>query len=82
MFEKQLKTQGYLNPTDYQMYVAASICKEIAKGEYNQHVMTLGAGQGKTLVYLLVSLMLSMQEKTKQAYKKFGIITTTQPLLD
>ena len=39
------------------MYVAADLCKHIQSGA-QKTVMTLGAGQGKTLVYLLVALML------------------------
>ena len=57
-FDYCLEDKGYYEPTPYQMYVAATICKAIAKGDKNKFVMKLGAGQGKTLVYLLVCLML------------------------
>ena len=42
--------------------------------------MTLGAGQGKTLVYLLVALMLSKDERTKDAFNSFTILTSSDLL--
>jgi len=42
--------------------------------------MTLGAGQGKTLVYLLVALMLSKDERTKNTFKTFTVLTSSQLL--
>ena len=42
--------------------------------------MQLGAGQGKTLVYLLTCLMLAKSEDTKDDYQKFGLVTTPGPL--
>ena len=62
------------------MYIVASICKAIAKGESTKHVMTLGAGQGKTLVYILVCLMLARDERTKDSCKTFAVLTTTSTL--
>jgi len=61
------------------MYVAADLCKHIHSGA-QKTVMTLGAGQGKTLVYLLVALMLSTDERTKDAFKKFTILTSSELL--
>ena len=62
------------------MYIAAAICKDIEKGESTKHVMTLGAGQGKTLVYIIVCLMLARDERTKDSYKTFALLTTTSTL--
>ena len=42
--------------------------------------MTLGAGQGKTLVYLLVALMLAKSDQTKETYKTFTVLTSSQLL--
>ena len=44
VFEKTKAREGYLVPTDYQMFIAASICRAIAKGEHSMFVMELGAG--------------------------------------
>ena len=43
-FDDCLADQGFYKPTTYQMYVAATICKAIAKGDKNKFVMKLGAG--------------------------------------
>lgn len=43
-FDDCLADQGFYKPTPYQMYVAATICKAIAKGDKNKFVMKLGAG--------------------------------------
>jgi len=43
-FDYCLEEKGYYKPTPYQMYVAATICKAIAKGDKNKFVMKLGAG--------------------------------------
>ena len=64
------------------MYVAATICKAIAKGDKNKFVMKLGAGQGKTLVYLLVCLMLYSSDETSSKYKKFLVMTSIPALFD
>lgn len=79
-FDDCLADQGFYKPTPYQMYVAATICKAIAKGDQNKFVMKLGAGQGKTLVYLLVCLMLSKNDETGSTYKKFMVMTSVQAL--
>jgi len=42
--------------------------------------MTLGAGQGKTLVYLLVALMLSTDARTKDTFNSFTILTSSDLL--
>ena len=62
------------------MYVAATICKAIAKGDKNKFVMKFGAGSGKTLVYLLVCLMLSSSKETRETYKKFLVMTSVSAL--
>ena len=61
------------------MYVAADLCKHIHSGA-QKTVMTLGAGQGKTLVYLLVALMLSTDARTKDTFNSFTILTSTKLL--
>ena len=61
------------------MYVAADLCKYIQSG-VERTVMTLGAGQGKTLVYLLVALMLSTDARTKDAFNTFTILTSSDLL--
>ena len=61
------------------MYVAADLCKHINSG-VERTVITLGAGQGKTLVYLLVALMLSKDARTKDTFKKFTILTSSELL--
>ena len=61
------------------MYVAADLCKHINSG-VQRTVMTLGAGQGKTLVYLLVALMLSTDARTKDTFNSFTILTSTKLL--
>ena len=43
-FDNCILDQGYFQPTPYQMYVAATICKAIAKGDKNKFVMKFGAG--------------------------------------
>lgn len=72
--------KGHLVPRSYQMYVAADLCKHISNGGKHT-VMTLGAGQGKTLVYLLVALMLAKSDQTKETYKTFTVLTSS-PLLE
>jgi type I site-specific restriction endonuclease len=71
--------KGHLVPRSYQMYVAADLCNHISNGA-KRTVMTLGAGQGKTLVYLLVALMLSKDERTKNTFKTFTVLTSSQLL--
>jgi type I site-specific restriction endonuclease len=61
------------------MYVAADLCMQFAEGR-ERIVMTLGPGQGKTLVYLLVALMLSKDERTKDKFKKFTFLTSSSLL--
>ena len=79
-FDYCLEDKGYYEPTPYQIYVAATICKAIAKGDKKKFVMKLGAGQGKTLVYLLVCLMLSRCDETSVTYKKFLVMTSVSAL--
>lgn len=62
------------------MYIAASICQRIAKGDKERFVMMLGAGQGKTLVFLLVCMMLMKDDRTKSNFKKCCLITITKTL--
>ena len=61
------------------MYVAADLCKHIHSGA-QKTVMTLGAGQGKTLVYLLVALILSRDARTKNNFNTFTILTSSELL--
>ena len=62
------------------MYIAAKICQRIAKGDKERFVMMLGAGQGKTLAFLLVCMMLMKDDRTKEKFKKCCLITITKPL--
>jgi len=56
------------------------ICQRIAKGDKERFVMMLGAGQGKTLVFLLVCMMLMKDDRTKANFKKCCLITITKTL--
>lgn len=42
--------------------------------------MTLGAGQGKTLVYLLVAMMLNSDDRTAATHQTFNILTSSNLL--
>ena len=77
--EEREKGRGHLVPRSYQMYVAADLCMQFAEGK-ERIVMTLGPGQGKTLVYLLVALMLSKDERTKAKFQKFTFLTSSSLL--
>ena len=79
-FKQKEKRKGFYSPKPYQMYIAATICQSIAKGDKERFVMMLGAGQGKTLVFLLVCMMLMKDDRTKEKFKKCCLITITKPL--
>jgi type I site-specific restriction endonuclease len=79
-FKQKEKRKGFYSPKPYQMYIAAKICQRIAKGDKEKFVMMLGAGQGKTLVFLLVCMMLMKDDRTKDKFKKCCLITITKPL--
>ena len=79
-FKQKEKRKGFYSPKPYQMYIAATICQRIAKGDKERFVMMLGAGQGKTLVFLLVCMMLMKDDRTKDKFKKCCLITITKPL--
>jgi len=79
-FKEQESKEGFYKPKPYQMYIAAKICQRIAKGDKERFVMMLGAGQGKTLVFLLVCMMLMKDDQTKATFKKCCLITITRPL--
>jgi superfamily II DNA/RNA helicase len=79
-FKQKESKKGFYSPKPYQMYIAATICQSIAKGDKDRFVMMLGAGQGKTLVFLLVCMMLMKDDRTKEKFKKCCLITITKPL--
>ena len=79
-FKQKESKKGFYSPKPYQMYIAATICQRIAKGDKERFVMMLGAGQGKTLVFLLVCMMLMKDDRTKDKFKKCCLITITKPL--
>ena len=69
-----------LTNIQYNLTIASSICQRIAKGDKERFVMMLGAGQGKTLVFLLVCMMLMKDERTNTQFKKCCLITITKTL--
>ena len=74
---RQNGNSGYYRPTYYQLYVAADLAHAIT-ASLSGHEMTLGAGQGKTPVFLILMMMLNKLEAQK--YKNFLVITISDIL--
>jgi hypothetical protein len=55
-FRNDTSPESYIKPKAYQLYVACDIAQNILK--LKRVRMTLGAGQGKTIVFLLVAMIL------------------------
>ena len=67
---------GFLNPKKYQMCIASRLAFEIHNDK--KVLMTLAAGQGKTVVYLLTAMLL--HRKFPEQYDKILVVTISNPL--
>ena len=67
---------GCLNPKKYQMCIASRLAFEIHNDK--KVLMTLAAGQGKTVVYLLTAMLL--HRKFPAQYDKILVVTISNPL--
>ena len=70
----------------YQKYLAACLCGHITAQIGGQQdkpvrvVWALAAGQGKTLIYLLVAMMLKDCSSTKDRFKRIAVILPQKEL--
>ena len=67
--------EGHLRPNVYQLYIAAKLCARIESGS-KRIVFTLGAGQGKTVIYLVTAMLLLKHDETKNEFTNFAILTS------
>ena len=75
-FVSKKREGGYLNPKKYQMCMASRLAVEIHNDK--KVLMTLAAGQGKTVVYLLTAMLLN--RKFHAQYEKILVVTISNPL--
>ena len=67
---------GYLVPKKYQMCMAADLAARVYKSKKVR--MTLAAGQGKTMVYILTAMLLN--RKFPLEYNRILVIAISNPL--
>ena len=75
-FVTKKRDGGYLVPKRFQMCMAASLAARVHKERKVR--MTLAAGQGKTMVYLLAAMLL--HRKFPQQYPRILCVTISNPL--
>ena len=75
-FVTKKRDGGYLVPKRFQMCMAASLAARVHKERKVR--MTLAAGQGKTMVYLLAAMLL--HRKFPEQYPRILCVTISNPL--
>ena len=75
-FVTKKREGGYLVPKRFQMCMAASLAARVHKERKVR--MTLAAGQGKTMVYLLAAMLL--HRKFPEQYHRILCVTISNPL--
>ena len=75
-FVTKKREGGYLVPKRFQMCMAASLAARVHKERKVR--MTLAAGQGKTMVYLLAAMLL--HRKFPEQYLRILCVTISNPL--